>query len=611
MRILTDIGALLSSLWKIVDWLRRAVLNTLFLVLLTVIVVAIFVRPRADLEPNSVLVLDPSGVLVEEIQPPDPAEALLREMDPENGLTGESRVQDIVDAVTRAADDPNIQAMLIEPENLKGCDTTKLLTIGKAIKTFKERGKPVYSHATTYTQGQYLLASNADQISVTPLGGVALTGFGTYPTFFKGLLDKARVNFHVFRVGDYKSAVEPFTRDSMSEEAKSMNRVWLDELWATYQAEIAANRHLPPDSPSRYVETIDTALAAMSGNAAKLAVSAKLVDLIQAPDQFRRHVAEKLGNPPDDPRQIGWRDYLRANPGSPVRDEEVIAIIRARGAIMPGQQPASRIGSETMADLFEQAREDPAIVAVVLRIDSPGGSATASEEIHREIIRTQDAGKPVVVSMGSLAASGAYWIASAANRIVAEPTTLTGSIGIFAAFPTFENTALEWGVTTDGVGTTTLADLGHPLRPLAGKTEAAIGHLLRFGYDTFLDRVAQGRRIPIDKVEDSAGGRVFSGREALGRKLVDQLGGLDEAILVASDLAGLKSAATKELRRELSPRETLMQSLFSGVAALLPSPGPHLAAVLFAVDEHARVLSSFTDPRHLYARSLECEVSLR
>lgn len=611
MRILTDMGAVLSTLWKVVDWLRRAVLNTIFLVILIAIVVGVFMKPTQSLDPNSILVLNPSGVLVEEVQPPDPAEALLREMDKNNGLAQETRVQDLIDAISRAKDDPRIQAMVIDPKNLQGCDTSKLLAVGKAIQSFKDKGKPVLGRATAFSQGQYLLASYADQVSVAPLGGVAITGYGMYPTFFKGLLDKARVNFHVFRIGDYKSAVEPFTRESMSEEAKSMGRDWLADLWRTYREEVAANRRISPDAVDRYVETIDTALEEMSGNAAKLAVSAKLADLIQTEDEFELSLASKVKREPEDLHRVDWQDYLDASPMPASEGNELVGVIRARGAIMPGYQDADMIGSQTMAELFEKARKDPTVVAVVLRIDSPGGSATASEEIHREIVRTQNAGKPVVVSMGSLAASGAYWIASAANRIVAEPTTLTGSIGIFAAFPTFENTAREWGVTTDGIGTTSLADLGHPLRPLTGKTEAAIGQLLRFGYDTFLERVSLGRRLSLDQVQASAEGRVFSGREAQARKLVDKLGGLDDAILVASDLAGLESAASKELRRELSPGDTLMQRLFSGVTSLAASSNPQLASVLSVVDKPARMLSSFADPQHLYARSLECEASLQ
>ncbi len=610
MPIVTNIGAVLSTLWKVVDWIRRAVLNAVFLLILITVLVAVFAEPEESLHSNSVLVLDPSGVLVEEVRTPDPAEAILREMDRDNGLAEETRTQDLVDAIMRAADDPKILAMVIEPGNLRGCDTAKLLSVGKAIKAFKERGKPVLGHATAFNQGQYLLASYANQVSVAPLGGVAITGYGMYQTFFKGLLDKARVNFHVFRVGDYKSAVEPFTRESMSEEAKSMSQAWLNDLWRIYQGEVIANRRLSGDAVSHYVENIDTALAAFSGNAAKLAVSAKLVDSIQTEDQFKQSLADKLETKPENLHRIGWRDYLRANPVPEPQTRELVGVIRARGAIMPGRQPGDMIGSQSVGELFEQARKDPTVVAVVLRIDSPGGSATASEEIHREIIRTQDAGKPVVVSMGSLAASGAYWIASAANRIVAEPSTLTGSIGIFAAFPTFENTAREWGVTTDGVGTTSIADLGHPLRPLAGKTGAALQQLLRFGYDTFLERVSKGRRMTLDQVEASAEGRVFSGREAQSRKLVDQLGGLDEAILAASDLAGLSVAASKELRRELSPRETLIQRLFSSGAALFATHAPHLGPLLSTLDDQARMLSSFADPQHLYARSFECEASV-
>ncbi|NLW82546.1 MAG: signal peptide peptidase SppA [Desulfovibrionales bacterium] len=612
MDALDKIRRFFGATWKVLGWIRSAVANIVFLLLLAFVLVGLLGDKEEPLEANSVLVIDPDGQLVEESVAPEPAEIFLKKMGREPSKAEESKAQDVIDAIRQAAGDSRIKAVVIDPGDLIGCDTTKLMDIGKALRNFKESGKPVLAHSSFYTQGQFLLASYADAVYLSPLGGVSLTGFGTYPTYFKGLLDKARVNVHVYRVGEYKTAVEPFLRDSMSEQARESNREWLDALWQAYLNEAARNRSISTESILAYVNNIDTKLGAVGGDAARLAVTTKLVDDIKTIDQFDLILATKIGLKPEDVHRVGFKDYLRLSPYEKPISREMIGVIRARGPIVPGQQPESMTGSESVADLFRQARQDPSIVAVVLRLDSSGGSATAAEDIHREIVRTQDAGKPVVVSLGSVAASGAYWIAAGANRIVAAPTTLTGSIGIFAAFPTFENTARDWGVTTDGVGTTDIADLGNPLRPIPPRVSTSIQFLLEHGYKVFLDRVAKGRRMTAPEVEELAQGKVFLGQTALARKLVDQAGGLDEAIKAAADLAGLTNAASRDLRREPTPREKLLQNIFSsGAALLLPRTSGPMTSLLHVAREHAELLDSFTDPHHIYARSLECEAVTR
>ena len=610
MEILARIKAILSMLWKILSTARNVLANLFFLLVIVILAGAFFSDTEESLRQNSVLVVNPAGSLVEQTSAPEPTTVLLKKMGSETAKADETRTQDIIDAIRRAATDSKILAMVIDPRDLQGCDTTKILDIGKAILDFKETGKPVLAHSMVYTQGQFLLASYADTVSVNPLGGVLITGFGMYQAYFKGLLDKTRINFHVFRVGDYKTAVEPFVRDSMSDEAREAGREWLGGLWQAYLTEASKNRSVSPEDIVAYVENIDTRLEAVGGDAARLAVTAKLVDEIKTSTQFDQLLAGKTGKTIEDLHRVDFQDYLAMSRAEPTADKETIAIIRARGAILPGKQPENMTGSESIAELFQKARQDPTVLAVVLRLDSPGGSAAASEEIHHEIARTQEAGKPVVVSMGSLAASGAYWIAAGANRIVAAPTTLTGSIGIFAAFPTFENTALDLGVTTDGIGTTPLADLGNPLRPLSVQSERAIGQLLRFGYDLFINRVASGRRLAPAEVENSAQGRVFLGQDALERKLVDQLGDLDDALKTAASLAGLTVVNSKELRREPTSHEKVLQAVFSSAQTLFTPQSPAISKLLGMVETQARVLESFADPNHIYARSLECEASL-
>jgi len=607
VEILSNIKQFFSFLWKVLSTVRNALANIFFLIVLIVFLTFIFSGEEETLKQNSVLVINPAGTLVEEKAANEPTEALLKKLGQDTGKVDETKAQDVVDAIRRAATDSKIQAMVIDPKDLQGCDTTKLMDICKAIRDFKETGKPVLAHAMVYTQGQYLLASYADSISVNPLGGVLITGFGMYQTYFKGLLDKTRINFHIFRVGEYKSAVEPFIRDSMSDQARKSGQAWLGGLWQAYLNETAKNRSITPADIMSYVDNIDTRLRDVNGDAARLAASVKLIDSIKTADQFDQFLAGKIGQEPEKLHRVGFQDYLNMTRTKEPVGKEVIGIIRARGPILPGKQPESRTGSESLALLFQKARQDPSIVAVVLRLDSPGGSAAASEEIHHEIARTQEAGKPVVVSMGSMAASGAYWIAAGANRIVASPTTLTGSIGIFAAFPTFEDTAKSLGITTDGIGTSAIADLGNPLRPLSAQSEAAIGHLLQFGYDLFISRVANGRRMAPSDVENSAQGQVFLGQEAHSRKLVDQLGDLDDAIKTAGTLAGLTVAKSRELRREPSSSEKLMQSLFSSGQTLFAPESPTISKLLTMIEARAGIMDTFADPNHIYARSLECE----
>lgn len=609
MNIFRPIKNFFAFVWMALTAIRNAMANLALLVILIIVVSALLADKDSGLTGNAVLVLDPSGILVEDRTAPDPAEAFFRKLGRESAKGEETRTQDLIDAIHRAARDPRIQAIVIDASKLQGCDTTKIIDIGKAIRQFKDTGKPVLAHSMLYTQGQYLLSSYADSISLNPLGGVLINGFGMYPTYLKGLLDKTKVNFHVFRVGDYKTAMEPLIRDSMSPQARESGRKWLDGLWSAYLREAAKNRGVSSQSIMEYAENIDSKLAETGGDAARLAVLLKLVDEIKTSDQFEQTVADKTGQEFGNINRINVQDYLQATRVADLKNVEQVGIIRARGAILPGKQPENMTGSASVAELFQQARQDSDIVAVVLRLDSPGGSAAASEEIHREITRTQEAGKPVVVSMGSMAASGAYWIATSATRIVAAPTTLTGSIGIFAAIPTFENTAQSLGITSDGIGTTPLADLGNPLRPLAPQAAAAMQHLLNFGYDVFLDRVSAGRRMGTSEVQNSARGQVFMADEALARGLIDQIGDLDDALKIAASLAGLSSVHSRELRRELRPHEMFLQAFLSSGDALFSLNNPTAAKILAMVEGQAGIFETLADPSHIYALSLECEAA--
>lgn len=597
-----------SAVWTTITWTRKILVNLIFLLVLFIIISAFFTESSSKIEARSVLVLNPSGVLVEETRTPTAADLLLQKMDrTARQNQGETKVQELIQAINLAAQDPKIELMIIDPSELRGCDTTKLMDIGRALHQFKATGKPILAHANLLTQGQYFLASHAHATYLSPLGGIALTGYGLYPTYFKGLLDKTKINFHIFRVGEHKSAVEPFLYESMSQGTRDFNQQWLDSLWETYLSQVADNRDIDLHCLHSYVQNIATNLRTLEGDAATLAKEYKLIDEIKTKEEFNALVAEHLGQDPLNLKKVNFQDYLAAQPAPQALHQETVGIIRGRGPIMPGIQPPNMIGSQSMAKLFQQARADASIVAVVLRLDSPGGSAFASEEIHQEILRTQQAGKPVVVSMGSMAASGAYWIASGANGIVAAPTTLTGSLGIFAALPTFENTAQALGITSDGLGTTDLADLGNPLRPLSATAESALDQLLNFGYQTFVDRIATGRRLAVEDVQKSAQGQVFLGHEAQKLKLVDRLGNIDDAIDLAGNLAGLSVISSKEIQRERSPQEIFMDSFLGAQLSAYWSTNRPQAPLLTFVHQQMNFLASFTDPAHIYARSLECE----
>ncbi|GAB1410323.1 signal peptide peptidase SppA [Desulfovibrionales bacterium] len=603
MALFRYIGIFFSLIWQALNWMRRMIANVIFLVFIAIIAAVMLSERTPPVSPRSVLELHPAGRLVEETTPVHPLDTLMGQMDT-GSLPSETKVQDLIDAVFAASTDPNIIALRIDASDMLGCDTTKLVDLGAAIRTFTYSGKPVFAHGPAFTQGQYLLASYADQVALSPLGGVALTGFGLFQTYFKGLLDKAEVRFHIFRVGTHKTAVEPFTRQDMSPEAKEDALAWSTQFWQIYTREIAANRGIAAETVTDYVQHIDQHLAQVQGNAALLAQRKGLVDAVQTSQQFDEALAEKLGLSRDDLTFVSSQDYVRTLPAK-TDPGPCVAIVRGRGTIVPGKRDESMIGSESMRERLRQAQDDPSIKAVVLRLDSPGGSATASEDIALEVEALRAAGKPVVVSMGSVAASGAYWIAAAADRIVAAPSTLTGSIGIFAALPTFENTAKAWGITTDGIATSPLAGLGNPLLPLPPVAQASLQQVLEFGYAAFLDRVMRGRGLSQDQAEASAQGKVFTGQDALDRKLIDHLGDINQAVRVAGELAGLENPRTKELRRQLSPRENLFQELAKTQARIFGHTALHLISQ--ALESRTELLTTFTDPNHLYARSLECE----
>lgn len=596
------IGRVLGGIWRGVDLLRRAALNLVVLALIVAGLVAFFHALPAVPE-GAALVLRPAGVLVEQAVVDEPL-ALLRG----EAAGGQSALNDLLEAVRGATSDERIAALVIETDDLRaGGGLSKLAELREAILAFKATGKPVFARGEHYTQGQYYLAALADEVHMSPDGFLLLQGLSRYSAYFKGALDALGVKVHVFRVGEYKSFAEPFTRSGMSDEDREASRDLLDGLWNVFRSDLATARKLTPAALDAYVLHYRDALAAAEGDAARAARTAGLVDRLSTRDEWRARLIERLGadKAGKDFPQVDADSYLVALRAARLEHADKIAVLVAQGAIVDGEQPAGTVGGDTLARQIRHARDNAAVKAVVLRIDSPGGSAFASEQIRRELELTRQAGKPVIASMSSVAASGGYWIAAGADEVWAAPTTLTGSIGIFALFPEVSQPLKRLGVTVDGVATGPLAGVPDPRRPLDPQAAQAMQLGIEHGYRRFLDTVAKARRMPTGEVDAVARGRVWTGETALELGLVDHLGGLDAAIAAAARRAGVEHYSALWSASEVSAGRLLLHRLL-GMAGIAPPPAADspLRRVLAGLEAEAAELLRWNDPQHLYVHCL-------
>lgn len=595
-----------SGIWRGVDRLRRASINLLFLAVIAVIVASWWSSQIEPLPTDAALVIAPSGTLVEQRSVRSPINVL-------QGGDGIRQVllRDVVDAIRNAATDPRIKVLILEPDGLSGAGLSKLEEIGAAVADFRKAGKKVYAWGKNYNQSQYHLAAQADEVFVNPDGYVLLTGFGRYPTYFKGLFDQIGVKMQVFRVGTYKSFVEPYTRSDMSPEDRDATREYLDAAWQAYQADITAARPKAGAQITRYVGEAPELLAAADGDAAKMALDAGLVDGLKSADEWRDFVRGLVGPAADGKgfKHVDLSTYI-----SRVREEAHhpaarVGVVVAQGAIVDGEQPPGVVGGDSVASLIRQAREDDTIKALVLRIDSPGGSATASEVIRRELALTRKAGKPVVVSMGSVAASGGYWIAMAADEVWASPTTITGSIGIFAMLPDLSGPMAKLGLTVDGIGTTPLAAGLDPRRPLDPQIGKLLQSSIEHGYKRFLTVVGEARKMSPEAVDQVAQGRVWMGIQAKEKGLVDKLGGLDAALKAAAARAGLTDYDVSYVEKPLSPRDQLLAKLLdNGEETDGGEPGSRslVDQTVARLRAELQGLALWNDPGHVYLHCL-CE----
>jgi protease-4 len=606
------IRRVLGFFWNSLSALRRIVGNLLFLLLVVFLIAVVFFDSDEDVPEGVALILSPEGNIVEQ-----KSETMLSSDIFGEAAKDETLLKDIIDVIDFAKEDERVEVLVLDLRKMKGAGISKLQAIGAGLERFQGSGKQIFAFGDYFNQHQYYLASHADKLYLSPMGGIMLHGFGLYRKYYKAALDKLKIQFHVFKVGTYKSATEPFLRDSMSPYAKEANLAWLNILWDYYKIVVTEQRDLNPQILDDYINNIPSHLTKAGGDAAVMALNLGLVDELKTRDEVREELVELVGKDKDGItfKQIAFDKYLnRIRPAlmeSAAYDDK-IGIVVASGVIMDGEQPAGRIGGDTMADLIVRAREDDQIKALVVRIDSGGGSATASEIISREIELTRRAGKPVFVSMGSIAASGGYWIAAPADQIWATPTTITGSIGIWGAFPTFERSLKSLGITSDGVGTTKLSDAFDPSRPLNDLIAQSMRQIIEQGYRRFIQRVAEGRNMQPEAVEKIAQGRVWAGTTAKELGLVDEIGSLQDTISAAANSVGLKDYEVTYITQPLTTRERLIRRLnrlITGVFAAL-NPADHPVKKLYdnVIDTEFDHILRANDPAGLYAYCLNCSV---
>jgi protease-4 len=600
-----------SAFWRGLDTTRRTVFNLLFLLLLLIIAWAMIFGGAKPLGTKTTLVLRLKGDLVEQHKG-NVRDAVMA------GVSGESRrtiqVRDVVQALDSAAKDPNIGNVLLLPEELDTAGLGALHEVAAAIDRVKAKGKPVVAWAGNYDQRQYLLASHASEVYVHPMGAVLIEGFGRYRNYYRDALDKVGVTIHLMKVGTYKSFAEPYIGNGPSDAAKEADAYLYNGLWNEYTANVEKQRKLEAGAIAKSIENLPALLQAAKGNPAQLARELKLVDGTMTRDELRDMMIKKgmKDNEEKTFRQVGFNDYLARQ--MPKMFGDGVGVIVASGEIVDGDASPGTIGGRSTSELIRQARDDDQVKAIVLRVDSPGGSAFASELIRRELELTRSAGKPVVVSMGSVAASGGYWISMAADEVFADRSTVTGSIGVFAMLPTAEKVSEKLGIHTAGVTTTWLADAYNPLRTLDPRFTSLVQSMVDRIYVDFTSRAAAARKLPVEKIDEYGQGRVWTGLQAKERGLVDTIGGMTEAVKAAAKLAKLgEDYRVSYIERPVSPFEKALMTF--GVSAdtalriqvnlgLAPAIMP--GTVLNEVQKELAFINQLTASKSPYAAITHC-----
>ena len=556
------------------EGLRRILANVGFMLLLVLVVLGLSQGDGVPPVPKGgALVLTLDGPLVDAPPTPDPLAALLDEGGPAPLVLTE-----VLRALKAVESDSSLRGVVLDLDAFPGTGFATLERLGAALADLRAAGKTVVTHSEGLSQGAYYLASFSDELYLDPEGALWLRGLASEPLYFGAALDRLKVSVEVLRAGRYKTAVEPLLRNDMSPEAREANQALIDNLWAGYAETVVSNRQMDGEPFDRLLREWPQRLLAAGGDSARLALEAGLVDELLPRDARLDRLQSRFGADPEDPlafQAIGLRAYLANRPEAPKPDAPAVAVIVAEGTIAPGPGGDGEVGDDVVAQIHD-ARLDETVAAVVLRVNSPGGAANQSEQVRRALALVQSHGKPVVVSMGDVAASGGYWISSTADHIVAEAGTITGSIGAFALGATFEDSAGALGVTTDGVQTHPLAGATNALRPLNPGLRTMIQAGIDHTYAAFRARVAEGRGLTSEAVDALAEGRVWSGRAAYDRGLVDTLGGLEDAIGEAARLAELEAYRVQRFTPNLSPLDAMLSAMLEAVdlGGPRPSAGP-------------------------------------
>lgn len=616
---------ILAGIWWLFTLTRSVVLNLIFIVFFISFIVVIVSEEDTIIVPEkTALVLNLEGDLVEQKHEIDPLDTFLNEALGEDDDKPEVLVSDVIEVINHAKNDDRVTLLVLQLQGLNNAGLSKLQDIGLALADFKSSEKQIIALGDQYSQDQYYLASYADEIWLNPQGYMLLDGYGRYKMYFKSALEKLAINQHIFRVGTFKSAVEPFLRDDMSDAAKEANKLWLGDLWQQYKEDVAKQRQFSVENFDESITDILTKFDQSNHSFAQYAIENNWVDQLKTRDRMRNTLMELVGSNKkgDNFNQIGFEDYLdvtQAIPSFEHNDSDKVAVIVAKGTILNGSKKPGTIGGDSTAKLLRKARFNDDVKAVVLRVDSPGGSAFASEIIRQEVELLKAAGKPVVASMGTYAASGGYWISAPADKIYAAPSTITGSIGIFGLMMTFEETLDKIGIHTDGVGTTDIAGFS-VTQPLSDSMAKLFQLSINKGYQNFISLVAENRNMTLAQVDAVAQGRVWSGAKAKELGLVDELGNLNDAISAAAELAKLSDYEPLLIERTQSERNKLLQKMFTNATHLLSVSRQDVNTLM--VSDHVKQapvnqflgqlqkelasLNQFNDPQGMYSLCLAC-----
>ena len=588
-------------------------------IVFTIVMFNVVEEQKITVPEKAVLKMDLKGQIVEQKAGVDGTESIIASLAGQG--SAQTSIYDILKPLKQAATDPRIQGLVISTKDLTSISSVHITMLRDGIKELREAGKMVISYDDYYSQRSYHIASAADRVYLNPFGNLILEGLSMSREFYKDFHKKYGIDYTIYRVGTYKSAVEPYLRSDISPEARQVSKDYLDDVWAEIRSDIATSRGIAPEAVDSYIDDVVTNLEQVGGDFAKLAHEKKLVDGLLSRDAFQASLKESFPSAVDQDEEkakeklqtISLADYAKAEKPSETKDDieteepaekNLIATVLAEGTIFDGEQAAGSIGSDSLSQLIKKARDTDNVKAIVLRLNSPGGSAFASEVIRQEILATTAQGNPVVVSMGSLAASGGYWIAAGADKILAYPNTLTGSIGVFAVARGFKTLANEHGITEDNVSTHALTkDLGF-LNPRNAQIDAIRTLSVKNTYGKYLGLVSEGRDIPLDKVDAMAQGRILSGKKALELGLVDELGGYQDAIDAAAKLANLDSYEEQRIQREKTFEEILISKLseVESQSKLLSQLSALEAVLSFIKPEVAKA----TDPLGINQTFVDC-----